>query len=143
MAPVDRPAFLAVDWNGTVVPFFGREGFPGAVDALTKIRSLGLYLCIVSHADQDVIERDVQRVGLIADEIHGVMEKAPVLVALRARWGPGLMIGDHQEDWRAAQAAQLPFLQSRTSGQPVFEEGLNSFQAWPEVALVLGFPVGD
>ena len=135
---MERPAFLAVDWNGTVVPFFGREEFPEAIAVLHGLRAQGLYLCIVSHAEQEVIEQDVRRVGLIADEIHGVFEKAPVLAELRARWGAGLMIGDQHEDWRAAQAADIPFLQSRTNGQPAFQAALDGFQTWSEVALLLG-----
>lgn len=124
--------FLAVDWNGTVVPWFGEEPYPGALEALSQARASGLKLAVVSHATPRQIETDVARVGLVADEVHGVSAKSPVLIGLTARWGKGAMIGDSGQDARAALDAQVPFLQACLEGASNFSAGIGRMQDWDE-----------
>lgn len=90
------PRFLAVDWNGTVVPWFGEAAYPDALAVLAELRAQGVRLAIVSHATPREITDDVARVGLEADEVYGVGAKAPALIRLAELWGDG------GHDWRFA-----------------------------------------
>ncbi|MDP6850345.1 MAG: HAD family hydrolase [Planctomycetota bacterium] len=133
------PAFIAVDWNGTVVSFFGEPAYPGALDVLEAWRQKGILICVVSHAPPGTIQRDVERVGLAADEIYGVEEKEPVLKELRLRLGNGIYIGDHPSDFRAATAADLPFFQACQGGQIAFPGRDAGFSDWRELPGLLGY----
>ncbi len=135
------PHFVAVDWNGTVVPFFDRPAYPGALETLRRLRQAGVYLAVVSHAAQGTIEADVQRLGLAADEVHGCTDKAPLLLELRLRRGSGLVLGDHPADLRAAHDAELPFLQARLEGQAALPGSEGSFTDWAELSDRLLEPV--
>ncbi len=132
----ERPGFIAVDWNGTVVPFFGMEPYPGACAVLAAVRASGLPIFVVSRAPQSVIAADVARVGLSADGVFGCTDKAPVLSDLRARYGAGLMLGDTPADQRAAAAAGLRFLQARLDAEAPLR-GAAGFRDWQEAARLL------
>jgi phosphoglycolate phosphatase-like HAD superfamily hydrolase len=135
----ERPAFVAVDWNGTVVPFFGLPPHAQALDVLARLRAGGTLLFIVSRAPQGVLAADVARVGLEADGVIGCADKAPVLSALRLQHGAGLMIGDTAADQRAASAAGLAFVQARIEGeQPL--SGARGFDDWRAAAGLLAGP---
>ena len=92
--PDGLPTYLALDWNGTVVPFFAEAPYPGAVEVLAELRSAGVKLYIVSHATQAMIAADVRRVGLEVDRVIGCYDKAPEFQLLVAQYGLGLAIGD-------------------------------------------------
>lgn len=130
------PGFLAVDWNGTVVPFFGMEPHAGARAALAGWRAAGVLIFIVSRAPQAVIAADVARAGIPADGVIGCADKAPVLSALRAQHGAGLLIGDTAADQRAAAEAGLPFLQARLDGEDPLP-GAAGFADWREAPRLL------
>lgn len=129
-------AFVAVDWNGTVVPFFGRPAHADVLHVLAQIRAGGVPVFVVSRAPQSVIAADVRRTGLVADEVYGCTDKAPVLSALRAQHGPGLLVGDTQGDQIAADRAGVAFLQARLEGEEPLE-GADSFTAWSAAAPLL------
>ncbi len=131
------PSFVAVDWNGTVVPFFHEPPYPGALEVLESWRASGILVAIVSHANQFTIESDVRRTGLEADAVLGVHDKAPAFLELRLRMGAGLVIGDHPSDLRAAVEAELPFYQARLDGQAAFEGRCASFSDWKELDLLV------
>ena len=131
------PDFVALDWNGTVVPVFGCPPYPGAAAAIEQFQRLGIPLFVVSHATQRQIEDDVARTGLKFDGIFGCMEKAPILSTLRAQHGFGLLLGDHSADFRAALEVGLPFIQARLDGQSLFGGCINSFEDWSEVPQLL------
>jgi phosphoglycolate phosphatase-like HAD superfamily hydrolase len=137
--PTALPAFVAVDWNGTVVPIFGQTAYLDAVSTLTAWRQAGCLLVVVSCAGQEIIEADVARVGLVADSICGVFDKEPILLELRMRHGAGLYIGDHPADARAAEEAGLPFYQACMNGQPSISGREAGFNEWREAPLLLGF----
>lgn len=129
-------AFVAVDWNGTVVPLFGRPAHAHALAVLARVRARGIPLLVVSRAPQAVIAADVARIGLAHDGVIGCLDKAPVLSQLRAQYGPGLLIGDTAADRRAAVEGGAAFLQARLEGEDPLA-GADSFSAWPEAASVL------
>jgi beta-phosphoglucomutase-like phosphatase (HAD superfamily) len=131
------PRFVAVDWNGTVVPFFCEPAYPGALETLARWRREGVLVAVVSHAHPATIEADVARTGLEADEVHGVEEKAPAFLELRLRHGHGVVIGDHPADLRAADAAGLPFYQACLEGQRGMEGRVAAFSDWQELDLLL------
>jgi len=131
------PAFLAVDWNGTVVPCFGRPPYPGARKALGGFRDRGGTVVVVSFASQTLIEAEVARVGLGAEEVVGCTDKAEVFSLLHSRLGTGWVLGDQLADLRAARDAALPFLQARLEGQTMFEGAAGTFRSWPEVETLL------
>ncbi len=131
------PSFVAVDWNGTVVPFFHEPPYPGAIEVLQRWRQAGVMVAVVSHANQLTIEADVARTGLEADAVFGVHDKAPAFLELRLRLGNGVALGDHPSDLRAAIAAELPFFQARLDGQSAFEGNAGSFRDWQEIDLLL------
>ena len=128
----DTPDFVALDWNGTVVPVFGCPAFTGAAEAIERFRERGVLVFVVSHATQRQIEDDVARTGLHFDGIFGCLEKAPILSDLRAQHGVGLLLGDHPADFRAALEAGVPFFQARLEGQALFGGCQGSFEDWVE-----------
>lgn len=132
--------FVAVDWNGTVVPCFGRPAHDGALAALARLRDRGLELHVVSRAPQAVIAADVARLGLDADGVHGCLDKAPVLAELRARLGPGLLLGDTASDRRAAEEAGVGFVQARLEGEAPLPGGVDSFTSWAGLEALLAGP---
>lgn len=133
----DLLKFLAVDWNGTVVPFFGRSPYTDALEVLCQWRQRGVEIHIVSHAPQATIVADVERVGLQTDGIVGCQDKAPPFRDLRQRLGIGLVLGDHPADLRAAKKAGLPFLQACLEGQSVLPGNCGVFESWQEVPLLV------
>ncbi len=137
MPPLARLGFLAVDWNGTVVPFFGLPPYPGALAGLEELRRKGLRLVVVSCAAPAEILADVQRVGVQADEVHGCSDKGPVLAELVRRLGPGVLVGDHPADLRAAREARVVFIQARPEEQELLDGVEHSFVFWPELPLLL------
>ncbi len=140
----DTPDFVALDWNGTVVPFFGRPPYPGVVDAIERFKELGIAIFVVSHATQHQIDEDVNRTGLEFDGVFGCYEKAPILSDLRAQHGFGLLLGDHPADFRAALEAGMPFIQARLDEQSLFSGCRDSFEDWSEVPkLLLAAPGAD
>lgn len=139
----DSFAFIALDWNGTVVPFFGLPAFPGALEQVAELRASGIPIFVVSCAHQATIEAEVARVGLEVDGVYGCGDKAPVFSRLRAQHGgPAIVLGDHPSDCRAAVAAGLDFLQARLEEQPAFDGAVRGFEDWTEVPslLVAGLP---
>lgn len=130
-------SFVAVDWNGTVVPCFGAPPYPAALTVLARLRAAGAALYVISRAPQAVVAADVARVGLVADGVIGCTDKAPPLSDLRASLGPGLLIGDTAADRTAAQEAGVAFLQARLEGEPPLPGGPDSFTAWEEAATRL------
>jgi phosphoglycolate phosphatase-like HAD superfamily hydrolase len=131
------PDFIALDWNGTVVPIFGCPPYADVEAVIERFRARGIPVFVVSHASQQQIEDDVERIGMVVDGIYGCMQKAPVLSALRAQHGFGLLIGDHPADYRAAQEVGLPFLQARLEGAGLFAGCLQGFEHWSEVPQLL------
>lgn len=131
------PRFVAVDWNGTVVPWFGQPPYAEALATLQDLREAGVYVVVVSHATPQQIQADVARVGLEVDEVHGVGAKTPTLVHLADRYGDGVMIGDSPQDARAAQAAGLPFVQACFEGMSFLGGGLGALRDWAELPLLL------
>lgn len=133
----DTPDFVALDWNGTVVPVFGRPPYAGALEAIEHFHKLGIPLFVVSYASQAQIADDVARTGLQFDGVIGCTEKAGVLSDLRAQHGFGLLLGDHPADFRAALEAGVPFIQARLEGQALFGGCTDSFADWQEVPQLL------
>lgn len=131
------PDFVAVDWNGTIVPFFGLPPYAGALATLAALRARGVPVFIVSRASASVIHADVARVGLAAEGVIGCEDKAPVLSDLRAQHGQGLYLGDTAADAAAAAAAGLPFLQSCMDGQEPLSAEQACFRSWAEAARLL------
>jgi phosphoglycolate phosphatase-like HAD superfamily hydrolase len=140
----DSFAFVALDWNGTVVPFFGLPPFTGALEQVRRLRRAGLPVFVVSCAEQATIEADVARVGVTVDGVYGCTDKAPVFSRLRLQHGaPGVVLGDHPADLRAAQAADLGFYQARLDSQANFAGAEGAFERWDEVATLLLAGVHD
>lgn len=129
-------AFVAVDWNGTVVPFFGRPAHRDALTVLNRVRRSGIPLFVVSRAPQAVIVADVERIGLETDGVIGCLDKAPVLSDLRLQHGPGVLLGDTTADQRAAAEAGVDFLQARLEGEEALR-GTDSFTSWLETVPLL------
>lgn len=127
--------FVAVDWNGTVVPFFGLPPYPGALRELAALRAAGVLVFVVSRASPAVVKADAARAGVAAEEVIGCEDKAPVLSALRAQHGRGLYLGDTAADRQAAQEAGVPFLQACLEGQEALAPDQACFRSWPEAAL--------
>ncbi len=139
----DRYAFIALDWNGTVVPFFGLPAFRGSLEQVAELRAGGIPVFVVSSAEQSTIEADVARVGIEVDGVYGCGDKAPIFSRLRAQHGgPAIVLGDHPSDCRAALAAGLEFLQARLEGQSAFAGAERGFEDWAEVSslLLAGLP---
>jgi methionine salvage enolase-phosphatase E1 len=132
------PVFIAIDWNGTVVPFFGAPMYRGAADAVAQWRAAGCLVFIVSHASQKQIADDVARSGLLVDGVFGVDDKGPTFSNLRAQHGSGLVLGDHPSDLRAAQEAGIPLLQACLEGQAPFPGSEARYTDWSEAALLVG-----
>ena len=132
-----KPAFVALDWNGTVVPFFGLEPYLGALEIVADWRSQDLLVFVVSRAGQKTIERDVERTGLLNDGVFGCADKGPILQDLCARYGDGILLGDHPTDLRAACTAGIPFLQAGLEGQPRLSEADGYYREWGEVQLLI------
>jgi phosphoglycolate phosphatase-like HAD superfamily hydrolase len=131
------PKYLALDWNGTVVPFFDVDPYPGALEVLRQLRAEGVQIYVVSHATQAQIAADVHRVGLEVDQVIGCHDKAPEFQMLVAQHGIGLAIGDSGMDYRAALSAGLPFLQARFDGQSLFPDTLGTLEDWAEAGVLL------
>jgi len=136
MSP-SSPTFLAIDWNGTVVPIFGGQVYSGAREVLEELRTAGMPLFVVSCASQEQIERDVARTGLRVDGIFGCGDKGPVFSKLRLQHGVGMVFGDQPSDRRAAASAGIPFLQACLDGQMGFPEQDEVFRHWREVPTLL------
>ncbi len=132
-----KPDFIALDWNGTVVPFFGLGPYSGALETAASWREDGCLVFVVSRAGQGTVERDVQRTGLAHDGVFGCVDKGPVLKDLHARHGDGVFLGDHPSDFRAAAEAGIPFLQAGLEGQPLLEGADGCFRGWEEAALLV------
>lgn len=137
------PHFVALDWNGTMVPFFGLPLFAGVVAALERLRAASIPLIVVSHATQGQIEAEVHRVGLSFDQVFGCEDKAEILSSLRAQYGPGVLLGDHPSDCRAASEAGIGFLQAALEGQSLQAGADSLFRAWNEVGDLLLVPSAD
>ncbi|MFK5955003.1 MAG: hypothetical protein QM477_01005 [Planctomycetota bacterium] len=135
--PTTAPTFLAIDWNGTVVPIFGSPLYSGAREVLEELHKAGLPLFVVSCATQAQIEHDVARTGLQVDGIFGCGDKAPIFSDLRLQHGVGMVLGDHPADRRAAEHAGLPFMQACLDGQMGFPEQREVFRHWREVPTLL------
>lgn len=131
------PKYLALDWNGTVVPWFGMPPFPGALEFVEQLRQAGVRICVVSHAEPSHIQGDVARVGMEADEVVGTHNKKVEFARLQQQWGSGLAIGDTAMDMRAAVSAGIPFLQARLEGQPMLESAHGCLTDWHEAPLIL------
>lgn len=131
------PKFLALDWNGTVVPWFGMPPFAGAIEFVEQLRQAGVRICVVSHAEPAHIQGDVNRVGLTADEVIGTGNKRSEFARLQREWGSGLAIGDTPMDMRAAVAADIPFVQARLEGQTLLEHAHGCITSWDEAVLIL------
>lgn len=132
------PAYMAVDWNGTVVPWFGESPYEGALAALSDVRALQIPLIVVSHATPAQILADVKRIGLEAEQVHGVQGKTQVLAALQRDFGRGLMIGDSPQDGRAAREAGAVFIQAALEGESALPYARGRLEAWSELDLLLG-----
>lgn len=135
--PSSSPTFLAIDWNGTVVPIFGCPVYPGAREVLEDLKKAGLPLFVVSCATQRQIEEDVERTGLAFDGIFGCGDKEPIFSDLRLQHGVGLVLGDHPSDRRGAESAGLAFFQACLEGQMAFPEQKDVFRHWREVPILL------
>jgi len=135
--PAHPPAFLAIDWNGTVVPIFGCPVYAGAREALEELKKAGLLLFVVSCASQSQIEKDVERTGLEFDGIFGCGDKGPIFSDLRLQHGVGLVLGDHPSDRRGAETAGLPFIQACLDSQMAFPRQKDVFRHWREVPTLL------
>ena len=131
------PGFLALDWNGTVVPWFGQPPFEGALEFVRELQAAGVHICVVSHAEPSQIEADVSRVGLKADEVCGTGNKGGEFDRLQRSRGNGLAIGDTAMDLRAALGAGMPFLQARLEGQPMMEMAHGCINDWAEAPIIL------
>ena len=131
------PTFLAIDWNGTVVPIFGCPVYSGAREVLENLKKAGLPLFVVSCATQEQIEKDVERTGIAFDGVFGCGDKGPIFSDLRLQHGLGLVLGDHPSDRRGAESAGLPFFQACLDGQMAFPEQKDVFHHWREVPTLL------
>ena len=131
------PKFVAVDWNGTVVPAFHYPPYHGAVETLAGWRAQGAVVIVVSAATQSLIEAEVQRVGISADEIIGCQEKSSIFSELRSRYGHGVVVGDQPADLRAAQDAGLPFIQACLEGQNLLQGSEAGFAQWVEAHILV------
>lgn len=137
------PNFVAVDWNGTIVPCFGQAPYPGARAALAGLRAQGILVCVVSRASAAVVQADVARAGVAADEVIGCEEKSPVLSDLRAQHGHGIYLGDTAADRVASMEAGLPFLQAGLEGQEPLAADQVCFRTWEEAARLLAAEAGE
>ena len=108
-----HPNFIAFDWNGTLVPFFGLDPYPGVLNALSNLRKHSMPIFVVSRATTLEIEADVKRVGFEFDGVYGCTDKITVLSNLRVQYGRGVYVGDLDADARAAFAADLDFVHAR------------------------------
>jgi len=136
----EAPDFVAVDWNGTVVPFFGLPPYPGARAALAGLRAAGMLVFVVSRARGAVVQADAARAGVAADAVIGCEDKAPVLSDLRAQHGRGVYLGDTAADRLAAAEAGLPFLQACLEEQEPLAPDQACFRDWAEAALLIAGP---
>ena len=134
-----QPDFVVLDWNGTVVPFFGLPMYPGVADRIQVWKQVGIKIFVVSHAHQSEIAKDVARTKLPVDEVHGCNNKGPVVVDLCRRFGRGVLLGDHSMDFRAAQEADVPFYQAVFENQVRLSDGVQEFRSWEELATLLPF----
>ena len=132
-----KPVFVALDWNGTVVPFFGLAPYSGVLEIIADWRARGLLVFVVSRAEQKTIERDVERAGLLNDGVFGCADKGPILQDLCARYGDGMLLGDHPTDLWAACTAGIPFLQAGLEGQSRLSEADGYYHEWGEVQLLV------
>ena len=120
-----------------MVPAFGEEPFAHARETILRWQHTGLHLAVVSCCTQPMIDEEMRRLGLGDLEAHGVGEKSETLLGLKLQWGGGVFLGDHASDLRAAQVAEIPFLQSRLHGGPMIEGASASFMDWSEAALLI------
>ena len=131
------PQFLALDWNGTVVPWFGEPAFPRAMAFIQHLAESGVHICVVSHATQSQIEGDVERLPMAADEVIGCRDKGRVFMQLQEQWDRGLAIGDTAMDLRAALEAGIPFVQARLEGQSLLPQCHGAIEDWGEAEAIL------
>lgn len=139
----DAPHFVALDWNGTIVPHFGLPPFAGVADALERLREAGIPLVVVSHATQEQIDFEVARAGESFAAVYGCEDKAGILSDLRLQYGGGVLLGDHPADGRAAEEAGIGFVQAALAGQPRLPQAIARFEDWQEVATLLLVPSTD
>jgi phosphoglycolate phosphatase-like HAD superfamily hydrolase len=136
-----HPNFVAIDWNGTVVPFFGLPAFAGAAEAVAKLRAQNIPVIVVSRASKAEISADVARCGIEFDAVYGCSAKMPVLSDLRMQFGRGVYIGDIPSDQRDAIGADLYFIQalvdSNTRPIPGVGSVIKSFDELDAVLLAM------
>ncbi|MBU2667628.1 HAD family hydrolase [Actinoplanes bogorensis] len=80
---------------------------PGAVEALTAVRSLGLRVVVVTSKLGRLAALHLDHLGLVADELAGDLfaeGKATALTSHDVRW----YVGDHVADMVAARTAGVP-----------------------------------
>ncbi|MFT7517369.1 MAG: phosphoglycolate phosphatase-like HAD superfamily hydrolase [Myxococcota bacterium] len=130
--------FIAIDWNGTVVPFFGLPAFAGVAEAISSIRAQQIPVIVVSRASKAEITADVERVGIEFDAVFGCNSKLPVLSDLRVQYGRGLYIGDLPSDMRDAVGADLDFIHADVDKNSLPIPGANNvIKSFGELEAVL------
>jgi len=136
-----HPNFVAIDWNGTVVPFFGLPPFAGVAEAIAELRARKIPVIVVSRASKSEITADVERVGIEFDGVYGCSAKMPILSDLRMQFGRGVYIGDLPSDQRDALGADLDFIQAvvdpSTTPIPSVSSTINSFDELQAVLLAM------
>jgi len=137
------PDFVALDWNGTLVPHFGMPLYPAVPAVLARLRAAAIPLLVVSHATQAQIEAEVARSGESFDGVFGCEDKALILSGLRLQYGAGVLLGDHPADGRAAIQAGVAFLQAALEGQMALDSAAGIFRDWQEVTSLLLVPSRD
>ncbi|MBC8371877.1 MAG: hypothetical protein H8E25_17890 [Planctomycetes bacterium] len=136
-----HPNFVAIDWNGTVVPFFGLPPFAGAAAAIAALRAQKIPVIVVSRASKAEITADVKRSNIEVDAVYGCASKLPILSDLRMQHGPGLYIGDLSSDMRDAHGADLAFVHAmvdeNTMPIPKADSVIKSFDELEAVLLAM------
>jgi HAD superfamily hydrolase (TIGR01509 family) len=115
-----RAANADLDVDEFVAPFLDAIAFepmPGAVEAVTRLRSLGLALAVVSNWDETLPERigDFGVEVVVSSAEVGVPKPDPALFRLAlerlgVRAERALHVGDSPEDEEGARAAGMQFV---------------------------------
>jgi putative hydrolase of the HAD superfamily len=115
-----RAANAGLDVDEFVAPFLDAIAFepmPGAVEAVTRLRSLGLALAVVSNWDETLPERigDFGVEVVVSSAEVGVPKPDPALFRLAlerlgVRAERALHVGDSPEDEEGARAAGMQFV---------------------------------
>ncbi|MDP6963726.1 MAG: HAD family hydrolase [Planctomycetota bacterium] len=133
-----HPNFVAFDWNGTIVPFFGLPAFDGAAKAVEQLRANNIPVIVVSRAFSAEINADVKRCGIEFDGVYGCTSKMPILSDLRVQFGRGVYIGDLPSDHRDALGADLDFIQALVDPNTMPIAGLEAvIRSYTELESVL------